>query len=166
MRFNDKLNSTSQRKIVFYSFLLTAVLILMIYLFSARPLVDKLEFVKLNMITLQNELDGLLERQDDQSGEIPTSYKLAQALGYIQDYLEVNAVVVEEINIAQLSAQASDGFYQALIKIRVNGNSPQILRIIGEIILESRYPLILQEVDIGRNTEINLKLLYRKSTDT
>lgn len=163
MIFKNILNSISQRRIVFIGFLLTVLLILVIYLISVIPLADKLETAKLEMIALNNELNGRLVEQENSRGEIPTSSELVQALGFVQDYLEVNEVAVEEINITQLSAQDSAGYNQALIKIRVNGESPEIVRIMGEIIQESRFPFILQEVDVGKSMEISLKLLYIKT---
>ena len=166
MRFKDILNSISQRKIVFYSLLITVLLIVVIYMISVVPLADKLETAKLDMIALQNEFNGRLAKQENSRREIPTSSELPQSLEFVQDYLEVNAVAVEEINITQLSVQDTAGYNQALIMIRVNGGNPEILRIIAEIIQENRFPFILQEVDIGKNTEISLKLLYRKTEDT
>lgn len=163
MGLKDILTSISQRKIVFYSLLITVLVIGSIYLLSVVPLADKLETAKVDIIALQNEFDGRLAKQENSRGEIPTSSELVQALGFVQDYLEVNEVAVEEINITQLSAQDNAGYNQALIKIRVNGESPEILRIIGEIIQESRFPFILQEVDVGKSVEISLKLLYIKT---
>jgi len=165
LRVKDLFNSITQRQIVFYSLLITVLLILLIYLICVIPLADKAKTAKLDITSLQNEFDSHLAQQINSREAIPTSAELTQALDYLTDYLEVNAVTVEEINITQLTTQDRADFFQALIKIRVDGNSPEILRLIGEIIQESRFPFILQELDVGRSTEISLKILYRKTED-
>jgi len=162
----DIINSISHRRIVFLSFILFVLLILVIYLISVIPLAEKSETTNLEVIALQNDFSGRLEEQENSRKEIPESSELAQALGFVQDYLEVNAVTVEKINITQLSAQESAGFKQALINIRVNGDNPKILRTIGEIVRENRFPFIVQEIDVGKTTEISLKLIYRNIKDT
>ncbi len=166
MRLKNILNSISQRRIVLLSFILLVLLILFIYLIFVIPLAERSETTSLEVIDLQNKLGERLEEQENSRREIPKSSELAQALGFVQDYLELNAVTVEEINITQLSAQESAGFKQALIKIRVNGDNPKILRIIGQIVQDNKFPSIVQEVDVGKTTEISLKLLYRNTEDT
>ena len=164
MRFKDILRTTSEPKIAFYAILAILSIALTAYLLLITPLMNKLKADKESILYLENELDFLLSTQAGSTDKIPTSLELPQALGFVKEYLGIKGIAVEEIIITQSSGHELEGFNQALIKIKVSGDRLLIVRTIGEIIEQSSFPFILQEIDIGnKNTEVGLNILYRKN---
>lgn len=161
MRYKHILNSISQRSIVFYGLIISALLMVMAYLIVIYPLADQLKENKATILSLENELDTLLSKQAACMESIPSSLEFAQALSFVKDFFEANGVMVQEIMITQLAVQDINRFNQALVKIMVNADQLVVVEKMGEIIHQNRFPFILQEIDIGsRNIEISLKILY------
>lgn len=163
MNIKDILNTVSNTKIVIYGIVITLTAVFVVQALLVTPIAEQLHTDRIMALAMDQELQTMTSQQTQILDSIPDSSELPQVLDSIKHSLELNGTAVNSMQTTQLSVKEDSTFSQAMIKITLNGDRRDIIRLTGEIIQESGYPLILEELEITDNRiDISLMILIKK----
>lgn len=163
-RLEKFLDKITREKLILWGFISIFSLCVFLSLTLMIPLTKGVEESLGTRTSLEQEIKRIESEQAARAETIPRGSELPEVVGHLQDIYLANDLAVEEILINQLPSASNGSFDESLIKLTVGGERLMILQAIMETLNLSKYPFLIQELEINdQKAVIHLKIFFTKT---